>query len=119
MKTKIRLPKEFRKKWLDALESGKYKQTNDSLMDDYGYCCLGVAGRCLNIPKNELGKASMPSGLDKKYISKFPETFFCKSLDGKELYDSVFAEDLADMNDDKRLPFKEIAKYIRSNTRGV
>ena len=28
---------------VEALESGKYKQTTGSLADDKGYCCLGVA----------------------------------------------------------------------------
>lgn len=33
-----------RKKWIEALESGKYKQTKSCLRDfKDGYCCLGVA----------------------------------------------------------------------------
>lgn len=31
------------KKWLNALRSGKYKQTKRSLQNDKGFCCLGVA----------------------------------------------------------------------------
>lgn len=38
---------ENRKKWVEALRSGKYKQTSDSLRnregDGYAFCCLGVA----------------------------------------------------------------------------
>lgn len=29
--------------WIDVLRSGKYKQTRDTLRDQDGYCCLGVA----------------------------------------------------------------------------
>ena len=29
--------------WVEALESGKYKQTRDHLRDERGMCCLGVA----------------------------------------------------------------------------
>jgi hypothetical protein len=29
--------------WLQALESGKYRQTRQVLHDGEGYCCLGVA----------------------------------------------------------------------------
>lgn len=29
-------------KWLEALRSGKYKQTKEVLKDSTGYCCLGV-----------------------------------------------------------------------------
>lgn len=28
--------------WVDALRSGEYKQTQSSLKDDTGFCCLGV-----------------------------------------------------------------------------
>lgn len=31
------------KKWVEALRSGKYKQTTEALHDENGYCCLGVA----------------------------------------------------------------------------
>jgi len=34
--------KEIKKKWIDALLSGDYKQTQEYLRDDEGYCCLGV-----------------------------------------------------------------------------
>lgn len=30
-------------KWIEALRSGKYKQSQDALHDSDGYCCLGVA----------------------------------------------------------------------------
>lgn len=34
---------ENRKKWVEALRSGKYEQCAGSLHDEVGYCCLGVA----------------------------------------------------------------------------
>lgn len=30
------------RRWVAALESGKYNQTQDDLRDKKGYCCLGV-----------------------------------------------------------------------------
>ena len=36
------MKKEIKKKWLTALRSGKYKQTNGALKDKQGFCCLGV-----------------------------------------------------------------------------
>lgn len=33
---------EVKKKWIEALKSGKYKQTANRLRDNTGYCCLGV-----------------------------------------------------------------------------
>lgn len=34
--------KENIQKWVDALRSGKYKQTQNQLKTTDGYCCLGV-----------------------------------------------------------------------------
>lgn len=31
------------RKWIEALRSGKYNQTQSRLHDNDGYCCLGVA----------------------------------------------------------------------------
>ena len=37
-----RMNKEVKKIWLDALKSGKYKQSKGRLRRGDGYCCLGV-----------------------------------------------------------------------------
>lgn len=37
------LEPEFKKKWVDALQSNKYSQTHGILKDNIGFCCLGVA----------------------------------------------------------------------------
>lgn len=42
MKKKFKLGP-LQKKWIKALESGKYKQTTRYLKDHKEYCCLGVA----------------------------------------------------------------------------
>lgn len=34
---------ELRRKWVEALRSGEFLQTDCALHDDHGYCCLGVA----------------------------------------------------------------------------
>lgn len=39
----IKMPQELLDKWLSALESDKYRQTNVGLLEHNGsYCCLGV-----------------------------------------------------------------------------
>lgn len=46
---------QFMNNWINALESGEYKQGTGLLvnhkpeLDDYVYCCLGVAA-CVNLP---------------------------------------------------------------------
>lgn len=36
------MKKEIKEKWIDALRSGEYTQTQGSLRNENGYCCLGV-----------------------------------------------------------------------------
>lgn len=33
---------QLKQRWIDALTSGEYRQTQDHLKDGNGYCCLGV-----------------------------------------------------------------------------
>lgn len=126
MSKKIRLPKLFRTKWLTALESGRYKQVKSNLYDGEGYCCLGVAGRCLNIKRTDLDGLGMPSDLedvDIKLARKFPKAIVefkvSEVTNESEPKSTAFANTLANMNDDEDKNFKEIAAYIRKNTVGV
>ena len=45
--------KKIKKQWLEALRSGKYRQTKEALKDDDGYCCLGVL---CNLVKDRVGE---------------------------------------------------------------
>lgn len=38
-----KLPKEFKKRWIAALESGEYKKGKERLQYRNTFCCLGVA----------------------------------------------------------------------------
>lgn len=50
-----KLPEEFKKKWVDALLSGKYKQGNFQLRRvDNTYCCLGVAAKVCGVKDNAI-----------------------------------------------------------------
>jgi len=42
----------LKKLWVEALVSGAYPQTHETLKDDNGYCCLGVL--CAVALKNDL-----------------------------------------------------------------
>lgn len=43
----MKLNKKQFKTWINALRSGKYKQTTGTLQDTAGYCCLGLACKVL------------------------------------------------------------------------
>lgn len=47
------MDKELKEKWIAALRSGDYCQTKGKLIDEQGYCCLGVLCDVAGTPQNE------------------------------------------------------------------
>lgn len=156
MEKKFKLPKPFAIQWLEALRSGKYIQkggsltsalfvetvapTNDDL-NNYGFCCLGVAGHICGNPANKLTTGFLYS--DKGNLENVPEELMLKVND--ELENHPFVKVLSNMNDgiynsslisgyhlrddvrtkfddrlsenkDYRFTFAEIADFIEDNT---
>lgn len=103
------MTKDQKKKWLYRLRHGKIKQAKGRLLrEDGSMCCLGVLGRVLGIPDENL------------------RTYSCSiGGTGLEPLDKAFAmshrEHLAQMNDGdksrgaRRRTFKEIAAWISRN----
>ncbi len=108
-------------KWIDALRSGKYKQTSSHLSLDGKFCCLGVACEVAiaNGVKLKVREITECFGQYKTYDRKgsFPplpvlrwlgfKTGFKKGRKVRE-----FAQALAVLNDYKGKSFKAIAKVI-------
>lgn len=46
---------ELKKKWVDALRSGEYKQGKGILNGERGFCCLGVLCEVMELPKEKDG----------------------------------------------------------------
>lgn len=128
--SKFKLPKAFRKKWLEALRSGKYEQTTGQLADyelaeneeDYnydkplGYCCLGVA--CDIVGHKEKLKEFMFDGYpsdcyDENYNNVFKKLpkIIRESNDRPDDFTFIVAK----MNDQGK-SFKEVADWIEQNT---
>jgi hypothetical protein len=105
----MKLNKEQFNKWIEALDSGKYKQGIGALQDENKYCCLGVACRIL-IPNEKLmfkyGN-SMAGGMPAQqeaapqWLKDISTNF--KRKTGKEI---------SEMNDDLKLKFPEIATML-------
>jgi len=98
--------KEFLKKWVRALRSGEYEQTQGALMDSFdgnkAYCCLGVA--CV-LRSEELG-------VDPQTLSVHPErTFDDNGFAGEWLFPEDVQEDIAALNDSGKT-FEELADHI-------
>jgi len=113
-KEDVRLPKEFKEKWIAALRSGEFKQNTDGYLQDEEnrYCCLGVAckiahpklkieGLCLidieNFDQAQLKRIKVPSILKGD----------CSESDS-------VVQKLTTMNDSGK-SFKTIAAYIEKN----
>src|SRR3954468_6246696 len=99
----------IKQKWVEALRSGEYKQTQNYLKDPTGYCCLGVLA--------EVCGMKIISG-DTEESSNY---FNAIEIDGKgkdyqPLRDLIGNEaevqNLIDMNDSDDYNFNEIANYV-------
>ena len=116
---------DLQEKWVEALESGKYEQGNGFLhvlLDGkHKYCCLGIACEVMGVElmgvegklqdtifyygdrSGALGEYKQLGLLDKVGSFSRPIKYYGKTYKG-----------LTYLNDDG-VPFKEIAKIIRSN----
>lgn len=102
-----KLPKDFKDKWVTALRSGKYKQTDavihNSLTDSY--CCLGVACR-IAYPERDLREYSV---ITEGEFDLVPVVIQGQSID------NIVVRHLTSMNDTEKKTFAEIADWIEGN----
>ena len=95
------MKREPKKKWIKALESGRYKQTQGNLELDGRYCCLGVLCKTMRIDPQ-----TAKIGFDYELLSE--------SVLEKVGLTETEQSKLAVMND-KGKSFGEIAAHIRAN----
>lgn len=108
---KITLNKKFKAKWLNALRSGKYAQTKETLADTDGFCCLGVACVVAGIPLNKIGDNALPSDLREEDQMKLPP-FFREADYAKGKNAEKIVNKCVNMNDTQNLTFKQIADRL-------
>jgi hypothetical protein len=108
----IKLDPEFKKKWLEALRSGKYKQGKNVLYDAETncFCCLGVAGDLCEIPKEKLIEVGCKILSAKEFRGyKIP-----LALSERDYTQDELQRELAEMNDNGKT-FLQIADHIEAN----
>ena len=102
--------KEFFKKWVEALRSGKYKQTTNGLYDDYedAYCALGVGCMVAGVTDPMvLYQGVLPSDLiDYNDLTDLDYEQFFKPIDRD------FSNRIIRLNDFEEVSFIEIAQFI-------
>ncbi len=115
-----KLPLPFKRKWVKELRSGKYKQIGGMLnySDEdgkFGYCCLGVAGRCLGFGDRKLEDGFCLTDLTKvpASITKVMKAETNVLTQGGDI--RSVESFLAHCNDDKAWSFKKIANWIEKN----
>lgn len=98
------------KKWVEALESGRYKQGSSYLATiDNEYCCLGVACEVAIENGVPVQKKELENWYSYDSLSEFPPSIVMDwiGIPNEEQYDYT------KMNDEMHLSFKEIAEEIR------
>lgn len=116
---------ELQLKWIEALESGEYKQGKGQLRDGDQYCCLGVACDVYDKATDQSGESgwiNKPMGPhDNSYVYRYGKHTLTTQLsyphgaDLAEIFginDSV-EESVMTMNDVDNKNFIEIAAYLR------
>lgn len=94
------MDKPLMKKWASALRSGKYLQGHGKLMSLNGsYCCLGV------LYELSEGKAPVSCARWKPEAGNQYSVLY-------NILPNNLTEHFIQLNDDKRLDFKEIAKEV-------
>lgn len=105
---------ELRRKWVEALRSGKYEQTKGHLYDGKGYCCLGVA--CV-VAGFEPYQRACEKWWFKEEANYLP--FEVQQMYGFTSNEGTYGEagdnDLASDNDNNGKTFAQIADIIEAN----
>jgi hypothetical protein len=103
---------------LKALRSGKYKQTEEALQDENGYCCLGVM--CA-VFEEETGRKLLRSDTGHIYGGELDDQEGVQEWVGLRHCDGTSKNDcpLVTLNDYDGYSFSEIADFIESEPEGL
>ncbi len=103
---------ELKKKWVDALRSDKYSQTQGQLRNDKGYCCLGVLCDLLKESEDDWIYRNDAGYTFKGSYTCYPP----QEIIDMYSFSGVSTGKLASLNDDK-YSFEDIANFIEENVR--
>lgn len=98
------------RKWVKALRSGKYKQTQSELQDGDSYCCLGVV--CLLAGMKSRAKDNrLYFGKQADYLPKTAQRW----LGVGDMDPKIGKFSASFLNDEDSLQFDEIADLVEKN----
>jgi hypothetical protein len=113
---------ELKKRWVESLRSGNYKQTPGRLKTDDGYCCLGVlcelsshfhgwTSPLVESHNNKITRSYLPSFSN---CSSYGRSFLPEEVERAAVLPNEVSHRLVRMNDTGST-FAEIADYIDAN----
>lgn len=100
----------WKKRWVEALRSGQYKQTREELTNGTAFCCLGVLCNLEALDEGETWDI-----VDRCYTYKLSCYNLPTSLRLKAGLTRLQEDILTDLNDKALVDFTEIADYIEDN----
>lgn len=104
----------LRKKWIDALRSGKYAQYKGQLRCRDSFCCLGVLcdvyGEGKWIDGTVFAEDKVYVTPDGAHMNTSPHVSICEAAG----VNTLVVNHAMSMNDNERKSFAEIADYIES-----
>lgn len=114
------MKKSVKKKWVAALNSGKYKQTTGALKNDNGFCCLGVLCDVYRKEKKKKLWETTDDGTCLMFSNGGTLPYKVQEWSGIKVRNPKTSvkkggnrQTLADLNDIYKFNFKEIAKVIK------
>jgi len=111
--------KELRKKWVEALRSGQYKQTVGVLYDGTGYCCLGVACKVMGVEPETRNNNFYFDDQNSVLSINAADKLGLKDCNGEfGTDDTILTGSLTTMNDDG-MTFEQIADMIEYEPEGL
>lgn len=110
--------RELVEKWVEALESGKYRQANGTLCEvdkhgRYSYCCLGVGARVCGLKKIKGDVLIYGEYHDNPLLNAENQPY--KEVASLLGVTAKRQDTLTKLNDEVGIDFKNIAKWIRKN----
>ena len=101
--------------WVDALRSGEYQQTTETLQDEKGYCCLGVACAVAKDQGIEVHITAHSGLISGGELSDQCAVWNWLGLQNSTGYISLNAGELTELNDSKGYTFPELADFIEEH----
>ena len=116
LRANFKLERNFKRKWVAALRSGKYKQTVLHLYDGVGFCCLGVMCALRGAKLDEMDQMGLPAELpnfnELFNIDSDHADFFSGGVQAWQVPYRGEMVYLYELNDNYLLSFKQIANII-------